>query len=106
MKIVSHEDLQRLPAGTQLVEVLPREEYEWAHLPGAVHVPLRHLHEQAGDALDRRRPVVTYCHELLCDMSPRAASWLGHHGFSDVADYAGGKMDWLAHGLPYDGTAD
>jgi CBS domain-containing protein len=23
-----------------------------------------------------------------------------------VADYAGGKMDWLAHGLPYEGEAD
>src|SRR5439155_12578229 len=41
-----------------------------------------------------------------CDISPRAASWLEHHGFTDVADYAGGKMDWLAHGLPYEGAAD
>lgn len=23
-----------------------------------------------------------------------------------MRDYAGGKLDWLAHGLPYEGTAD
>ena len=39
-------------------------------------------------------------------MSPRAAWRLEQLGFADVADYAGGKMDWLAHGLPYDGVAD
>src|SRR2546421_545360 len=39
-------------------------------------------------------------------MSPRAAWRLDALGFADVADYAGGKMDWLAHGLPYEGSAD
>jgi hypothetical protein len=39
-------------------------------------------------------------------MSPRAAWRLERLGFADVCDYAGGKMDWLAHGRPYEGTAD
>ena len=39
-------------------------------------------------------------------MSPRAAWRLDSLGFTDAADYAGGKMDWLAYGLPYEGTAD
>jgi len=38
-------------------------------------------------------------------MSPRAACRLEQLGVT-AYDYAGGKMDWLAHGLPYEGTAD
>lgn len=37
-------------------------------------------------------------------MSPRAACRLEALGFSEVYDYVGGKADWLAHGLPVEGT--
>ena len=33
-------------------------------------------------------------------MSPRAACRLEALGFGEVYDYAPGKVDWLAHGLP------
>jgi hypothetical protein len=36
-------------------------------------------------------------------MSPRAACRLGTLGY-DVYDYAPGKVDWMAHGLPIEGT--
>lgn len=36
-------------------------------------------------------------------MSPRAAVRLRQLGFSQVFDYAGGKNDWLAAGLPVEG---
>ena len=49
--------------GAQLVEVLPREEYEDEHLPGAVNIPLKDLDAEAVKALDRDRPVVAYCHD-------------------------------------------
>ncbi|HEV2923782.1 MAG TPA: rhodanese-like domain-containing protein [Solirubrobacteraceae bacterium] len=90
--------------GAQLVEVLPREEYEELHLPAAVNQPLKELDAQHAEQLDRRRPVVVYCWDALCDMSPRAATWLELLGF-DVHDYALGKVDWMAHGLPMEGTA-
>jgi CBS-domain-containing membrane protein len=38
-------------------------------------------------------------------MSPRAAWRLEALGFRDVYDYEGGKMDWLAFGLPSAGSA-
>jgi hypothetical protein len=38
-------------------------------------------------------------------MSPRAAWRFELLGFASVADYAPGKMDWLAFGLPYEGQA-
>ncbi|MFF5019711.1 rhodanese-like domain-containing protein [Streptomyces sp. NPDC001165] len=89
----------------QLVEVLPREEYEQAHLPGAVHLWLRDLDREARNRLDPNRPVVVYCWDWLCDMSPRAAAQLEQLGFRQVYDYVPGKADWLAAGLPTEGPA-
>jgi rhodanese-related sulfurtransferase len=50
-----------LEKGAQLVEVLPANEYEEDHLPGAVSIPLRNVDEQGVAALDRGRPVIVYC---------------------------------------------
>ncbi|WP_219518669.1 rhodanese-like domain-containing protein [Nonomuraea ceibae] len=100
------EDVRDLLARqAQLVEVLPGREYAWAHLPGAVNVPLKGFDEAAAGALDPGRPVVVYCHDWLCDLSPRAARRLDRLGFGDVRDYVAGKMDWLSAALPYEGEA-
>ena len=48
--------------GAQLVEVLPQDEFAWAHLPGAVNLPLKELDGRSGE-LDRSRPVIVYCQE-------------------------------------------
>jgi rhodanese-related sulfurtransferase len=101
-------DLQGVQAllerGAQLVEVLPREEYDELHLPGAIHLALKELDAQHAEQLDRDRPVVVYCWDALCDMSPRAATRLEQLGF-DAYDYALSKIDWMAHGLPMEGAA-
>lgn len=61
-KPITTDEAQRLlGAGAQFVEVLPRSEYDEEHVSGAVHIPLRHLEEQAADILDPARPVVVYC---------------------------------------------
>lgn len=93
-----------LERGAQLVEVLPAEEYDELHLPGAIHLPLKELDLQHAERLDRERPVIVYCWDALCDMSPRAAARLDQLGF-EVYDYALSKVDWMAHGLPMEGTA-
>ncbi len=60
------EGLQRLLAHeAQLVEVLPRAEYEQEHLPGAIHVPLKQLDAGTTASLDRERPIIVYCHDSL-----------------------------------------
>jgi rhodanese-related sulfurtransferase len=62
---IGREELRTLTGrGAQLAEVLPAEDYEWAHLPGAVSVPLKELDGQVGQ-LDRSRPVIVYCHDSL-----------------------------------------
>ena len=54
-----------LDAGAQLVEVLPREEYDEEHLPGAINIPLKTLDAQTTATLDRCNPVVVYCWDYL-----------------------------------------
>jgi rhodanese-related sulfurtransferase len=93
-----------LERGGQLVEVLPQEEYDELHLPGAINLPLKELDAQHAQRLDRERTVVVYCWDALCDMSPRAATRLEQLGFK-VFDYALSKIDWMAHGLPMEGSA-
>jgi rhodanese-related sulfurtransferase len=62
----TREDVQRLveQEGAQFVEVLAQDEYEWAHLPGAQHIPLREIPDRAPRELDAGRPVVAYCHDF------------------------------------------
>ena len=54
-----------LSAGAQLVEVLPPAEYDAAHLPGAINIPLKSLDARSVSQLDRGTPVVVYCHDVL-----------------------------------------
>jgi phage shock protein E len=50
-----------LELGAQLVEVLPAEEYEEEHLPGAINLPLRKLENEARQRLHPGKPVIVYC---------------------------------------------
>jgi rhodanese-related sulfurtransferase/CBS domain-containing protein len=101
---INRDDVQRLITnGAQLVEVLPAEEYNEAHLPGAINLPLKKLNRQSSQTLDSSRPVITYCHNFQCDLSNRAAWRLESLGFSSVYRYAAGKLDWFAFGFPMEG---
>ena len=62
---IGREELRKLTSqGAQLAEVLPADDFEWAHLPGAVNVPLKALDGRT-DEVDRSRPVIVYCHDSL-----------------------------------------
>ena len=47
----------------QLVEVLPPDEYEDEHLPGAINIPLKTLNRERTRQLDRGLPVIAYCYD-------------------------------------------
>ena len=60
---IGRDELPRLTGrGAQLVEVLPAGDYDRAHLPGAVNIPLKELDARAGE-LERSRPVIVYCND-------------------------------------------
>ena len=49
--------------GAQLVDVLPREEYEDEYLPGAINIPLKELDREMIARLNRDASVIVYCHD-------------------------------------------
>ena len=64
---VERDEVRRLveQEHAQLVEVLPSEDYEELHLPGAISLPIKELDAKADQVLDRRRPIVVYCNDYL-----------------------------------------
>ena len=49
--------------GVQLVDVLPREEYEDDHLPKAINLPRKELDRETITRLNRDAPIIVYCHD-------------------------------------------
>jgi hypothetical protein len=61
---IGHEEVRRMVEdGAQLVEVLPKEEYEAEHLPRTIHIPLPQLDRQTTTALQQDQPVIVYCYD-------------------------------------------
>jgi phage shock protein E len=62
---IDRDEVQRLlrEGDAQLVEVLPQDEYEYEHLPGAINIPLKTLDRETTSALDRSRPLIAYCYD-------------------------------------------
>ena len=62
---IDRDEVQRLldDERAQLVEVLPPDEYEDEHLPGAINIPLKTLDVESARRLDRGRPVIVYCYD-------------------------------------------
>lgn len=64
-RIEAEELGELLEAGAQLVEVLPEDEYEEEHLPGALSIPLKRLDAASSAGLDKATPVVVYCWDYI-----------------------------------------
>ena len=59
---IDRQGVQRLrEQGAQLVDVLPAEEYDAEHIPGAISLPLKELNRHTAGRLDPGRPVIVYC---------------------------------------------
>lgn len=64
-KELFRDEVRRLiDASAQVVDVLELESYREAHLPGAIHIHLRNLKQEAPKKLDRSRPVIAYCNDF------------------------------------------
>lgn len=53
-----------LTEGAQLVDVLPAQEYQDLHLPGAINIPLKELTGETTARLQKDRPVIVYCYDF------------------------------------------
>ena len=64
MQLIGREMVQQLMAkNATLVEVLPRKEYERAHLPGAISRPLAELYPFSTAGLVKERALAVYCYD-------------------------------------------
>ena len=85
-----------VPAGTTLVDVREKSEWDEGHAPGAVHLPLGELTMRAGELPVGDRLLVV-CHSG--GRSARATAWLNGAGY-DAVNLDGGMQDWARAGLP------
>jgi len=101
---ISRTELQALidsNADVTLVEALPANYFEDAHLPGAINIPHTEVRTLAPELLpDKDALIVTYCANLPCPNSEMAAHILGKLGYTNVRDYPEGKQGWKDAGLP------
>ena len=64
-KVTAEQVRELVDGGGQLLEVLPREEYEEQHLPGAISLPLKDLDADAVAGLSRDRAAIVYCWDSI-----------------------------------------
>ena len=100
---ISREELEALinRRAVTVAEALPEAYFDQEHLPGAVNVPHDAERERIEELLpDKSAPVVTYCASLTCRNSAQLAARLTGMGYTNVREYAEGKVDWVEAGLP------
>ncbi len=99
-------DLAELPADVALLDVREDDEWDEAHIAGAVHVPMRLLPNRLQyepDTIDRDAPVVVVCHSG--NRSAHVTAWLVQQGY-DAYNLSGGMLAWAAAGRPMVAAAD
>lgn len=81
---------------TALLDTRPREEYEEAHLPGAMSAPIDAL-RTGGVALPRSKRYLVYCRGPYCVFADEAVALLRERGLR-ATRLALGPAEWLAAG--------
>ncbi len=96
--ISADELLTRLNAGESLVvvDVRPAEEYQAAHVTGAVSIPLEELQRRLRE-LPRDREIVAYCRGPYCAFAPEAVRMLRSNGYA-ARHLTDGLPEWIAAG--------
>jgi rhodanese-related sulfurtransferase/predicted transcriptional regulator len=81
-----------------VLDVRPVEEYNAAHIPGAISIPLKELQLRLLD-LPRHQEIVAYCRGPYCVLSIQAVEMLRSRGFQAVR-LEEGIQDLRAMGFP------
>ncbi len=88
----------RIESGAwKLLDVREDDEWEWMHIPGAIHVPQFQLATRLSE-LTPDAPWIVACHGG--GRSFRAAQYMKQAGFREVYNLAGGTAGWHEAGLP------
>lgn len=97
---IDHEELlKRVHRGeVTLLDVRPTAEYQAAHLPSALSMPIEELEQRLAE-LPKDKEIVAYCRGPLCVMSIEAVDLLRRQGYKAVR-LEESVTDWMARGLP------
>lgn len=91
--------LERMHNGlVTVLDVRPRDEFGFGHLPGAMNIPLGELESRLAD-LDPNQEIVAYCRGPYCVLSFEAVAALRTWGFK-ARRLEDGFPEWKAFGLP------
>jgi rhodanese-related sulfurtransferase len=84
-----------LPDGLVVLDVREPLEWQYGHVPGALHIPLSHLAQRHTELPDQQLLVVC----TIGGRSAYAVAWLQQQGYQAV-NLDGGMLDWEAAGRP------
>ncbi len=74
-------DESLLPANSILIDVRPAEEFNKAHIPGAVCIPFKHFEKNIKN-IPEGTSVIAYCRDKYCDIADKAVKILKDKGFN------------------------
>lgn len=100
MEAVSARELaRRMRAGdVTIIDVRPSEEYEAAHIPGALSVPIEQL-KRGRATLPKTREIVAYCRGRYCVYAVEAVTLLRKRGYR-ARRLGDGLPGWRHSGRP------
>jgi rhodanese-related sulfurtransferase/DNA-binding transcriptional ArsR family regulator len=81
-----------------IVDLRPTEEFEAAHIPGAISIPAAELEDRV-EELPEDRTIVAYCRGPYCATAAEAVRMLRDRGY-DVIRLEDSVLDWQALGMP------
>jgi rhodanese-related sulfurtransferase len=113
-KIISAAEAKMLIAkGLPVYDVRVEEEYETAHVPGAISIPYKEGSakevgfDQGDDKFalyklpkDKHAPLIMYCDGTICWKSYKSATMAIQAGWTNIYWFRGGFPEWKGAGLP------
>ncbi len=92
---VTPEDLVKLrkePNPPVLLDVREKWEFDTAHLPDSLLIPMGEIPSRAYNELDPDQPVIVMCHHGARSLN--VTMWLRQQGFEQAQSLAGGIDAW------------
>jgi rhodanese-related sulfurtransferase len=80
-----------------LVNVLEKELFDDAHIPGSINVPYQDLIKQSS-GWDKNAEIILYCSNTMCLASGEGVKQLKALGFKNVRAYEDGIAGWVQAG--------
>jgi rhodanese-related sulfurtransferase len=97
-------ELDEKPGSYFVIDVRDASLFNDGHIPGAVSIPVGSLTEKLA-TIPKDKTIVTYCGDITCPLSSKAALVLAEKGFK-VKHLVGGITEWSRKGFPIDKKGD